>query len=467
MTTKAQVGARIDRLPTSKWHLETFLLVGLGLQINGFLNSAGGPVTAELIGNGWSNNYLNAAFSSAMMIGFFIGSLFGGTLGDKVGRKKSYQISIAIFGVMSIIATFSPNMYILILCRALMGIGMGSGIVIGYASFTEFVPGKTRGVWSSRLSLIGNLSPVIATLGAYLIIPNLGWRIMFLVGGIASLIQLMFISKYLVESPRWCIENGKVEEAETLLTNIEKRIEKEKNILLPTVEIEEYEEIVERKSKESLLSFFKGNLGTRTLIATTVLVAMNVSIYTITTWIPTIFVNNGIDITKSLLMTTLIMIGAPLGVYVSTLVIDLFPRKWLGVSLLLIIAALGYIYSMQSKEINIVIIGVTLTFFLYIYNSFASAVYAPEVWPTHIRLRGSGISNSIGRIVAIVTPYVIAWLLTEFNVTAVFIALGIVLGLCALILSIFGIETRKKSLEEIENQANIYILNKARFKESC
>ena len=147
---------------------------------------------------------------------------------------------------------------------------------------------------------------------------------MFLVGGIASLIQLMFISKYLVESPRWCIENGKVEEAETLLTNIEKRIEKEKNILLPTVEIEEYEEIVERKSKESLLSFFKGNLGTRTLIATTVLVAMNVSIYTITTWIPTIFVNNGIDITKSLLMTTLIMIGAPLGVYVSTFVIYFF-----------------------------------------------------------------------------------------------------------------------------------------------
>ena len=455
MITKSQVGARIDRLPTSKWHLETFLLVGLGLQINGFLNSSGGPIIAELVENGWSTNYLNATFSSAMMIGFFIGSLFGGTLGDKVGRKKSYQISIAIFGVMSIVAAFSPNMHILILCRALMGVGMGSGIVIGYASFIEFMPGKTRGTWSSRLSLIGNLSPLIATLTSYLIIPTLGWRAMFLIGGVASLIQLGFITKYLMESPRWCIENGKVEEAEILLTNIEKRIEKEKNIVLPIVESEVvHEEIIEKKYKESIGSFFKGDLGKRTLIATTVLVAMNVSLYTITTWIPTIFINNGIDITKSLFMTTLIMIGAPLGVYTSTLIIDLFPRKWLGVVLLLIISALGYIYSIQTKEINIVVLGVTLTFFLYIYNSFASAVYAPEIWPTHIRLRGSGISNSIGRIVAIVTPYVIAWLLTEFNVTVVFVVLGIVLGSCALILTIFGIETRNKSLEEIANTQN-------------
>ena len=262
MITKSQVGARIDRLPTSKWHLETFLLVGLGLQINGFLNSSGGPIIAELVENGWSTNYLNATFSSAMMIGFFIGSLFGGTLGDKVGRKKSYQISIAIFGVMSIVAAFSPNMYILILCRALMGVGMGSGIVIGYASFIEFMPGKTRGTWSSRLSLIGNLSPLIATLTSYLIIPTLGWRAMFLIGGVASLIQLGFITKYLMESPRWCIENGKVEEAEILLTNIEERIEKEKNILLPIVESEVvHEEIIERKYKESIGSFFKGDLG--------------------------------------------------------------------------------------------------------------------------------------------------------------------------------------------------------------
>jgi putative MFS transporter len=48
----------------------------------------------------------------------------------------------------------------------------------------------------------------------------------------------------------------------------------------------------------------------RTLVAITVLVAMNFSLYTITVWIP-IFVNSGIDVTKSIFMTAIIMIGAP------------------------------------------------------------------------------------------------------------------------------------------------------------
>ncbi|MEB3362805.1 MFS transporter [Lactobacillus sp. R2/2] len=81
----------LDKLPFSKWHLENFFLLGFGLQINGVLNSSGNSILADLIHKGWSNNYLNAAFSSAMMIGFFIGSLIGGWLGDKIGRKSQMK----------------------------------------------------------------------------------------------------------------------------------------------------------------------------------------------------------------------------------------------------------------------------------------------------------------------------------------------------------------------------------------
>jgi putative MFS transporter len=121
----------------------------------------------------------------------------------------------------------------------------------------------------------------------------------------------------------------------------------------------------------------------------------------------------------------------------------------LGVVLILLLSVLGYIYSLQRTEWRIVLIGGILIFILYIYNSFSSAVYAPELWPTETKMRGSGISNAIGRIVAICMPYLIAWLLTDFGVTAVFLVLGILLSLCALVLSVFGIETRGKSVEEI------------------
>ncbi len=75
---------------------------------------------------------------------------------------------------------------------------------------------------------------------------------------------------------------------------------------------------------------------------------------------------------------------------------------------------------------------------LYMYVCFASAVYIPELWPTHLRLRGSGFVNAVGRIVAVFTPYGVAALLTHYGSITVFMVLGVMLVLCALVLSILA-----------------------------
>lgn len=183
---------------------------------------------------------------------------------------------------------------------------------------------------------------------------------------------------------------------------------------------------------------FKGEMLRRTLVAITVLIAMNISLYTITVWIPTIFVNSGIDVDKSILMTAVIMIGAPVGIFIAALIIDHFPRRLFGSALLIIIAVLGYIYSIQTTEWAILIYGLVMIFFLYMYVCFASAVYIPELWPTHLRLRGSGFVNAVGRIVAVFTPYGVAALLTHYGSITVFMVLGVMLVLCALVLSILA-----------------------------
>lgn len=448
--------SKLDQLPISKWHWKMFFLLGLGLQFNGFLNSSGSSILADLVSRGWSNNYYNAMFQSAMMVGFFIGSLLGGALGDRIGRKYAYEISIGIFGILALIASFSPNIFFLITCRALMGIGMGMGIVLGYGTFTELMPAHVRGKWSARISFLGNLSPLLATLVGFLVIPRTSWRMMFVIGGILALAILIFIAKFLEESPRWYFKNGREAEGKAVLNNIVKSIETERGEKLHfdlsmarlekiTHETEEHEERIRFRD------FFHGTLGRRTLVSSVTLIAMNLSLYTITVWIPIIFVDNGINILKSLLMSTLIMVGAPVGVFVSSLIMDKIPRKWFGVGFILAIAVLGYVYANQRTDIGIVTIGVLLTFILYIYNSFSSAVYAPEVWPTREKMCGLGIADAIGRLASIVSPFLIAWLLTDFGAKIVFLIVGLLLAICALILAIFGIETRNKSCEEIDD----------------
>lgn len=438
----------LEKMPVSRWHWKTFWVLGFALQFNGILNSSGNSVVADLVNRGWSNNYLNASFSSAMMMGFFVGSLVAGGLGDRIGRKRTYQLCIVTFGVMALVAATAPNMTFLIICRGLMGIGMGGGIVLGYGSFTEFIPGRVRGKWSARISLLGNLSPLIAAVLAAVLIPSLSWRAMFVVGGIGSLVMLVVVRFRLDESPRWLIETGRVEEGVAIINEVERASGQTYH------DVDEVPLPVDGRDpaqveKTPFWDFFRGGLGRRTLVATATLVAMNLSLYTITQWVPTIFINQGIDIKSSLTMSMTMMVGAPVGVFIATLIMDRFPRKVLGPTLIVMVAILGFTYANQTTERSILVVGTLMILVLYIYNAFSSAVYAPEIWPTEQKMRGLGIANSIGRVTAILSPYLVAWLLTDFGAVAVFVVLGMLLTVCALILAIFGIETRGKTCEEM------------------
>jgi len=86
---------------------------------------------------------------------------------------------------------------------------------------------------------------------------------------------------------------------------------------------------------------------------------------------------------------------------------------------------------------------------LFMYVCFASAVYVPELWPTAIKLRGSGFCNSIGRLFTVFTPFGVAWILSNYGSVAVFATIAGVLVGVAIIVAFLGIETRAKSIEEI------------------
>jgi MFS transporter, putative metabolite:H+ symporter len=99
-----------------------------------------------------------------------------------------------------------------------MGLGLGAEIVVGYSTMTEFVPPRTRGRWLAFMSFIVVFGlPATALLG-YLIIPNYGWRPMFVICGLGSLV-VWYLRKSLPESPRWLETQGRTAEAEALHCN--------------------------------------------------------------------------------------------------------------------------------------------------------------------------------------------------------------------------------------------------------
>src|SRR6202158_4574196 len=221
MASAVNAGARLDRLPISSFHYRIFWLGGAGMFFDGYDLYVAGGVLASAIQTKFSTLPQNLQFLSLTFVGMTIGSLITGFVGDKYGRRFTYQINLLIFGLASIAAAFAQDMTQLIICRFVQGLGLGAEIVVGYSTLTEFVPPKTRGRWLAFMAFIVVAGFPATALLSYLIIPSFGWRPMFVIAGIGSLI-VWYLRKNLPESPRWLEAQGRAAEAESLMQSIEK-----------------------------------------------------------------------------------------------------------------------------------------------------------------------------------------------------------------------------------------------------
>src|SRR2546423_11273009 len=221
MAHAVNAGARLDRLPVSAFHYRIFGLVGAGMFFDGYDLYVAGGVLASAIQTKFSTIPQNLQFISLTFVGMTLGALITGFVGDRFGRRFTYQINLLIFGLASLAAAFAQDMTQLIACRFVQGLGLGAEIVVGYSTLTEFVPPRSRGRWLAFMAFLTVCGfPLTAILG-WLIIPNWGWRPMFIVAGIGSLI-VWYLRKNLPESPPWLESQGRTEEAEALIQGIEK-----------------------------------------------------------------------------------------------------------------------------------------------------------------------------------------------------------------------------------------------------
>ncbi|MFC6207904.1 MFS transporter [Levilactobacillus tongjiangensis] len=443
-------GARLDRLPTSKFHWKIFGIVAIGLLVN-WSNAIGGLILAQLAKIGWTNNSVSATFTAINTAGMFLGALLGGIIADRIGRRKSYLLFVALHVISMIIGAMSPNMTFLIVLRFFMGFALGALITTLFAAYTEYVPSRSRGTWSSRVSFIGNWSyPVcslIAMAIAPLLSPNMNWRVQLLVPAVLAALVFFLVLKAFPESPRWLETKGKYAEANEILDKVEADVSEKTGKKFSAVEDAAPEE--EHKVDLPYSALFHGELLKRVILGSAVLIAMNVVQYTLINWLPTIFLAKGINLSDSVFLNTMNMFGAPIGIFITTFIIDKVPRKVMGSGLLIVIAILGYFYSLQTSLAMISLVGFFLIILVYMYVCFASAVYVPEIWPTAAKVRGSGLANAVGRVSGIIAPYGVAYCLDNVGVTGVFIMLGATSLIVAVVIMFLGIESRNQSVEEI------------------
>jgi putative MFS transporter len=435
-------GARLDRLPISRFHWRIVGLVASGMFLDAFEIYLGAAVLGALIKSGWSDLAHNAQFVSLTFAGMVLGAWLSGVLGDRYGRRFSYQANLLIFGVASLAGACAPGMTWLVVARFFMGIGLGAEIVVGYVTVSEFIPPAQRGRWGSALSALTNLALFISALLGYLIIPRYGWRWMFVIVGVGALI-VWYLRKKMPESPRWLESKGRYDEAEEVLRAIEAEVSLQ-HTLAPVSANPPL-----RPAERAFTALFSKELIRRTFVGSVILIVLNTVIYGFIAWIPSFMAKSGMSIVTSLGFATLMSFGGPVGAVLGMFAGDRLGRKPGIVAFSCIAIVLGAIYPNVTAPTLIALIGFGLVTTIYAMVAFAWAMYIPELFPTDLRMRGSGFCNTLGRLMTVVTPYIVVSLHAHYQVTGVVVAMLSLLVLQIVVVATLGIETKGCSLEAL------------------
>ncbi|MEO3867570.1 MFS transporter [Nonomuraea sp. B12E4] len=444
--------ARLDRLPLSRPHYVLLLIGGLGYTFDG-MDTA---VVAFLLPSAqevWdlSNGQLGF-IGSATPFGFLFGATIAGVLGDRIGRKKVMMYALAFYAVFSVVAAFAPNYEVFLASRVLAGAGAGAESAIIAPFLSEFVPAKRRGWFIGALAGFFSFGFVMAALLGRFVVPTFdeGWRIAQMISALPILL-LLWWRRSLPESPRFLLQEGRPGEAEAVVADLERRVERATGRPLPPVPDTAVAPAT-RTPKVNLLSalrfLWSPVMARRTAVIWLIWFVITFSYYGFFSWIPTLLVQRGITVTKSFEFSIIIYLAQIPGYFSAAWLSERLDRKNTIAIYLAGSAVSAFWLSQMDSPVAITIAGAVLSFFL---NGTYAGVYSytPEVFPTWVRATGTGLSSAFGRVGSILAPSIIG--LSEaslgfggvFGLTTAVLAAGVI---CVLV---FGLATAGRSLEEL------------------
>ncbi|PPQ34655.1 MFS transporter [Rhodopila globiformis] len=239
---ETNVPNRLDRLPWSRFHWLVIVALGIAWVLDGLEVTIVGSLSGALSESPTlhlSGSEVGAA-ASAYLIGAVGGALFFGWLTDRLGRKKLFTVTVLVYLTATIACGLAWNFRSFALFRLFTGAGIGGEYAAVNATIQELIPARRRGFTDLVVNGSFWLGAAAGALGAYVVLnpaimpPEIGWRAAFIIGGVLGFIVL-FLRRFLPESPRWLMTHGQPEEAERIVAQIEARVERETGRALPPV----------------------------------------------------------------------------------------------------------------------------------------------------------------------------------------------------------------------------------------
>jgi MFS family permease len=307
---------------------------------------------------------------SLTLITAAVGGISFGFIADRLGRTRALSLSILIYCVCTGLCAFVQTVPQLAICRMLLGLGMGGEWAAGAALVAETWPDSHRAKALGLVQSSWAIGYALAAAVVALVMPHFGWRAVFLVGMLPALVTV-WIRRKVNEPQAW----RNREEA-------------------PTAQL------------------FRGELGKRIFVITTMNAASLFAWWGLFSWVPTFLSlpvtkgGHGLDIVRTSSWTMLMQAGTFLGYTSFGFLADRFGRKRMYITYLLMAALVVPLYAKTTTAATLLLLGPVVGFWGSGYFSGFSVI-ASEAFPTSLRGRAMGFAYNLGRILSAGAPYAV------------------------------------------------------------
>ena len=435
---------RLEKLPVGSFHYKLLVVTGLGWLFDS-MDTGLISFVLPILAKEWSLSPEQVGWiGSVGLIGMALGAVLAGTIADKFGRKNVFAATVILYSVSTGLCAIAWSYESLLVFRFLVGFGLGGELPVAATLMSEYAPSHLRGRFIVLLESFWGLGWLVAALISYLLIPKFGWQIAFIIGALPAL-YVFLIRLHMPESIRYLISKGKIDEARKIILMLEKKLG------VPSKPFEnDFEDESTPIFKLNVFTLWKKAFRVRTLMLWLAWFGIVFSYYGIFMWLPSIVFTQGFEVVKTFEYVLIMTLAQLPGYFAAAWLVDIIGRRYTLSSFLLMSGVCAYFFGNAETASNLLMWGAAMSFF----NLGAWGViytYTPELYPTAIRALGSGWAAGFGRIGGMLAPMLVGVLLAHgAPINLIFLMFASVFVIISVIVLSLGIESKKKSLEEID-----------------
>ncbi|KAL0322706.1 UNVERIFIED_CONTAM: putative plastidic glucose transporter 1 [Sesamum angustifolium] len=403
------------------------------------------------------NSFLEGLVVSIFIGGAFIGSISCGSLVDKLGCRRTFQLDTIPLILGAIISAQAHSLDEILLGRFLVGIGIGVNTVLVPIYISEVAPTKYRGSLGT-FSQIGTCLGIIASLG--LAIPSENdphwWRIMLYIASVPGFLLALGM-QFAVDSPRWLCKAGRIDDAKKVISNLWGPSEVDKAI-------EEFQSVIRNDGADldsSWLELLEEPHSRVALIGGALFILQQFAGINGVLYFSSLTFRD-VGITSSAIASLYVGLTNFAGALCASYLMDkqgrqvLLVASYLGMAVAMFVVAGAISFPIDAESsTNLSILGTIMYIFTFAIGAGpVTGLIIPELSSSRTRGKILGFSFSVHWVFNFLVGLFFLEMVEKFGVAPVYAGFGGISLLAAAFAYYFIVETKGRSLEEIEMSLN-------------